>query len=357
VVARQLAAEGAGWLPGLGERLAAAGEQAELAIAAFEHRLREDVTPSGEAAAYAVGREAYDHRLHFEHALRPSSSELWRWGQHTLEETRQAAVQASAAAGFGTELHEGVKRLRALHPAGDPQADALRAVARARKWVEARGIMALPPAELRLLEMPATTQVLGGRIRFEAEDIVYVRSGAREVSGPELMVEVLQELCPGRLTHRSIARGLPDRVRQELGTPCATDGWALYGLDLAIDEGLVTTPAELFAVRLAQLHAAARAVIDIGLHTEGFTPVAATDLLVQLLPLGREEAVADVRRAAAWPTYSLAAAVGRREIVELKAAWRQRGTATDAAFHAELLSYGGLPISLARWGMDLGLEE
>ncbi|MBW8772854.1 MAG: DUF885 family protein, partial [Gemmatimonadetes bacterium] len=312
VIARQLAHDAATWFPELRERLASAGERAELAVAAFEHRLREDVTPSGEAGAYAIGREAYDNRLHFEHALRPSSSELWRWSQHTLEETRAAAVAAAVAAGLGEDLHGAARTLRTKHPAGDPQAEVLRGLARARKWVEAGNVMAFPPSELRVLEMPVTVQVLGGRVRFEPEDLVYIRPVV-VASAPELFVEVLLELCPGRLTHRSIARGLADPVRRALATPCATDGWALYGLDLAVELGLITAPSELFALRLAQLHAAARAVIDIGLHTEGFTPVAAVDLLLQLLPLEREEAVADVRRAAAWPTYSLAAAVGRRE--------------------------------------------
>ena len=361
LIARQLVTDAKGWLPGLGERLDGAAERAELAIASFEHRLREDVTSSGEATAYAIGREAYDHRLHFEHALRPASSELWRWSQHTLEESRTAAVQAAADAGLGDDLHQAVRKLRAAVPAGDTQAEVLRGLARARKWIEAAKVMPLPPAELRVLEMPATTQVLGGRVRFETEDIVYIRPTSSPTSAPELFVDVLLELCPGKLTHRSIARGLPDPVRRELATPCATDGWALYGLDLSLEQGLVVDPAERFAVRLAQLHAAARAVIDIGLHTEGFTPVAATDLLLQLLPLEREEALADVRRAAAWPTYSLAAAVGRREIVELRSAWAQgrRGAGTQELrdFHDALLSYGGLPISLARWGMDLGLEE
>ena len=129
-----------------------------------------------------------------------------------------------------------------------------------------------------------------------------------------------------------------------------------------MEQEFTTDPVELFAIRLAQLHAAARAVIDIGLHTEGFTPLAATDLLMQLLPIERGDAQADVRRACAWPTYSLAAAIGRREILELRDAWvsgpvGQRAGGRLKEFHAELLSYGGLPVSLARWGMDLGLEE
>jgi hypothetical protein len=53
--------------------------------------------------------------------------------------------------------------------------------------------------------------------------------------------------------------------------------------------------------------------------------------------------------------------VGRREILQLRDAWAQgrRGGGTQGlgGFHDALLQYGGLPISLARWGMDLGLEE
>ncbi|MEO6067563.1 MAG: DUF885 family protein [Gemmatimonadales bacterium] len=354
-VARQLALDASTWLPGLSEKLAGASERAELTVAALESRLREDMTPSAEPAAYAIGREAFDHRLHFEHALRPSSPELWRWSQHTIEESRTAAALAATQAGLGTDLHAAARNLRASRPAGDPQAEVLRGLARARKWVESSGLLALPPAELRLVDMPEHLQLLGGRVHFEAEDVVYIRTAS--ASAPELLVDVLLELCPGRLTHRSIARGLPDPVRRVLATPCATDGWALYGLDVALEQGFTTDPVEIFAIRLAQLHAAARAVIDIGLHTEGFTPLAATDLLMQLLPLERADAQADVRRACAWPTYSLAAAVGRREILELREAWRSGGQAVGRSFHDALLTYGGLPISLARWGMDLGLEE
>lgn len=364
-VARQLAAEASMWLPGLGEKLAAATERAELAIAALESRMREDMTPSPESGAYAIGREAYDHRLHFEHALRPSSPELWRWSQHTLEEARRTAVTAAVAAGLGDDLHVAVKKLRAQRPASDPQAEVLRALARVRTWIEGSGVLTLPPAELRILEMPEHLQLLGGRLRFDLEDLVYIRPASAltpSVSAPEYLVDVLLELCPGKLAHRSIARGLKDPVRRVLATPCATDGWALYGLDIALEHGLTTDPVEIFAIRLAELHAVARGVIDIGLHTEGFTPVAATDLLLQLLPLEHSEARADVRRACGWPTYSLAAAVGRREILELRGAWAQGQSGAGAQegwrdFHEALLSYGGLPISLARWGMDLGLEE
>jgi uncharacterized protein (DUF885 family) len=47
--------------------------------------------------------------------------------------------------------------------------------------------------------------------------------------------------------------------------------------------------------------------------------------------------------------------VGRRELLRLREAYRAREGAafTPRRFHDELLQYGGLPVALARWGMDL----
>jgi uncharacterized protein (DUF885 family) len=69
----------------------------------------------------------------------------------------------------------------------------------------------------------------------------------------------------------------------------------------------------------------------------------------------RRNAEAEVRRYCAMPTYNMSYAVGRREILRLRDSYRERaGSEYRAAeFHAELLTYGGLPVSLARWGMGL----
>jgi uncharacterized protein (DUF885 family) len=76
---------------------------------------------------------------------------------------------------------------------------------------------------------------------------------------------------------------------------------------------------------------------------------------VEHLAVDREEAMEMVRRASARPTYALADAVGRRELLALRDAWRAEAGpgAPLRAFHDEVLSYGGLPVSLIRWGMGL----
>ena len=85
------------------------------------------------------------------------------------------------------------------------------------------------------------------------------------------------------------------------------------------------------------------------------TPAEAVDYMVEHLPIERSSAEAEVRRYCAWPTYQLCYAVGRRELLRLRDAYaRPRWLSISrAAFHDELMGYGGLPVSLASWGMGL----
>jgi uncharacterized protein (DUF885 family) len=101
---------------------------------------------------------------------------------------------------------------------------------------------------------------------------------------------------------------------------------------------------------------AVRIELDIALHTRGLAPSAAVQRLVERIPMERAAAEGEVRRYCAMPTYQLSYALGRRELLELREAWRRN--AGDSAglrpFHDAVLGYGGLPPSLARWGMGLG---
>jgi hypothetical protein len=65
--------------------------------------------------------------------------------------------------------------------------------------------------------------------------------------------------------------------------------------------------------------------------------------------MDRAAALALVRRTAAAPTYTLCAAVGRRELLRVR-----EGFPSAAAFAAAVRPYGGLPVSLMRWGLGLG---
>jgi uncharacterized protein (DUF885 family) len=95
--------------------------------------------------------------------------------------------------------------------------------------------------------------------------------------------------------------------------------------------------------------------LDIGLHTRGLRPQDAMDELVKRVPVTKRQAEADVRRFCETPALALSDAVGRRALRDLRDAARtQRGDGFSLrAFHDEVLSYGGIPVSLIRWGMGI----
>jgi uncharacterized protein (DUF885 family) len=91
-------------------------------------------------------------------------------------------------------------------------------------------------------------------------------------------------------------------------------------------------------------------VVDVGLHCGGMTPREAVDLLVTRAHLERPNAEAEVRRYCATPTQPMSYLIGRREILALREACRDRAGRhfSLGEFHDALLSYGGIPVGLVR---------
>ena len=119
----------------------------------------------------------------------------------------------------------------------------------------------------------------------------------------------------------------------------------MYAEELMYETGFHTSPAERFFSRLALLWRALRIPLDIGVHTAALTFDSAVRLLAERLRVPMREA----------PAYQLAYAIGRREFLSLRDAYRKRAGAdfSLSAFHADVLAYGVIPVSLARWGLGL----
>ena len=97
-------------------------------------------------------------------------------------------------------------------------------------------------------------------------------------------------------------------------------------------------------------------VLDVGLHTGQVSFADGVRMIEQRLHYSRAHAEAEVRRTCATPAYQLAYAVGRRELKALRDDFRRAAGAdyTARRFHEAVLGYGGLPVSLMRWGLGLG---
>jgi hypothetical protein len=364
-----------GVAPDLAGELQQAGEDALKALVSFGAALRNEIEPHHDPHAFAIGEEQFSRRLQHEHALNAGAGELWRYGVRLQEEvTLQLAAQAEQLG--ESSWRDLVDRLRDDTPAAEQLLPTYRAeIERAGGFVTGRNLLAVPDTRVELV---ATPTHLASMVPFAAYEPppVYLtgRSGRFYVTKPnpllppELLAQqrrghcrhaipamVVHEVYPGHHLQLVTMQQLGSEVRRHVWSPVMVEGWAVYCEQLMADAGYYqTSEARLFQL-VNLLWRAIRIVLDIGLHTRGMTPADATDYMVQHLPIERANAEAEVRRYCAWPTYQLCYAVGRRELLSLREAYRQRhGTGINLRqFHDELMRYGGIPVSLARWGMGL----
>ena len=353
------------------EEVDQAAADAEAALTRFSLALKTELAASDDIQAFAVGEEQFNRRLHFEHALQSSAPELWRYGMHLVEEVEASLEQIAQDLEPGTSWRTLVERFRQQAPASGDLITAYRAaMERARGFVEHHSLAFIPEAPLDVVATPDFLRPLipfaayspPGAFSSDRTGRFYVtpQSGAQPGitrSAHELPSMALHEGYPGHHLHMVTSQSLPSMVRRLLWSPASVEGWALYCEDMMGERGYYE-PAERLFQKVHLLWRAVRILLDVGLHTRNMSPGAALVYLMEKVPLDPAEALAEVRRYCGGATYPMCYAVGRRDILALRSSFLQRNRdgASLRAFHDELLSYGGLPVSLARWGMGLSEE-
>jgi uncharacterized protein (DUF885 family) len=359
----------------LQERFNAAAGAALEGLKRFGTALRDEIEPSPEPQSFAIGEEQFNRRLHYEHALEAGAPELWRYGLHLQEET-EGELASLARELAQRPWRELVDELRGDAPEPGALLGAYRAeLDRAHRFVEDEGLATVPAGQVEVVPTPAFLASLVPFAAYEPPPIYLGEQVGRFYVTPPnpklppaaieqqrrghcrhaIPAMVVHEAYPGHHLQLLTAQGLGSEVRRHLWTPVMVEGWALYCEQLMRETGYYPTPEVRLFQLVNLLWRAVRVVLDVGLHTRGMTPVEAVSYMVEHLPIERTSAEAEVRRYCAYPTYQLCYAVGRRELLRLRDDYRAREGAAYTArrFHDDLLSYGGLPVSLARWGMDL----
>jgi uncharacterized protein (DUF885 family) len=323
-------------------------------------------------AAFAIGTAQFDFRLHYEHALRETAPELLRFGEALVRTQEEELARRAEALAPGVPWRDLVKRLRREHPPrGALVAGYAEAMERARRFVAEHDLMTIPAGKLEVLATPPFMEPL---IPFAAYDppsafgegrtgwfYVSVPDEARlrEHSVHELATTALHEGYPGHHVQFLAAQAQPSPVRKVVTTALSLEGWALYCEQMMGEEGFYARPEEAFFQQVHLLWRAVRVVLDVRLQTRGMTVEQAVQYLMEMLDLARPSAEAEVRRYCCNPGNALCYAVGCHEMMRLRQDWRRRAGASSSLkrFHDEVLSYGGLPVSLMRWGMGLGESE
>jgi hypothetical protein len=361
--------------PGVADPLKQAGQSALQALVAFGTALRHDIEPSSDPQSFAIGEDQFTRRLQHEHALMASGPELWRYGMRLQEEVT-AEIVALAGRVDQRPWREVVDELRNDAPPVEQLLTSYRQeIDRATNFVLEYDLVTMPDAPLDVVPTPAFLAALVPFAAYEPPPIYLAdRTGRFYVTAPDpslppeifaqqrrghcrhgIPAMVSHEAYPGHHLQLVTAQGLSSEVRRHIWTPVMVEGWALYSEQLMNEkEYYAGDEARLFQL-VNLLWRAVRIVLDVGLQTRGMTPAEAVEYMVEHLPIERSSAEAEVRRYCAWPTYQLCYAVGRRELLRLRDAYMEReGSAYRARrFHDELMSYGGLPVSMASWGMGL----
>ncbi|HET6578412.1 MAG TPA: DUF885 domain-containing protein [Gemmatimonadales bacterium] len=373
----QLAATLGADTPDLQEDLRTAAGSALEGLKRFGTALRDEIEPDADPHAFAIGEEQFARRLHFEHAVVAGAAELWRYGISLQEETTAGLVALAAELG-SRPWRELVDTLRDDAPAADELLGIYREeLDRARGFVVEQDLALVPSTPVDVVATPSFLAALVPFAAYEPPPIYLpAQRGRFYVTRPDpslpaeaaaqqrrghcrhgIPAMVVHEAYPGHHLQLVTAQELGSEVRRHLWTPVMVEGWALYCEQLMEEAGYYRTPEQRLFQLVNLLWRAIRIVLDVGLHTRGMTTREAVDYMVKHLPIERRSAEAEVRRYCAWPTYQLCYAVGRRELLRLRDDYREAAGAAfePRRFHDTLLGYGGLPISLARWGM--GFEE
>jgi uncharacterized protein (DUF885 family) len=162
------------------------------------------------------------------------------------------------------------------------------------------------------------------------------------------------EGIPGHFLQLSIANHLDDEIRRQHADTVFIEGWALYGEELLMREGLYpdNSAAQGQVLRLSR-YRAARIGVDVNLQTGRWTFEQAVQYFMEAGGLDREAAEGEAAGAASNPSQKISYITGKWQIMRLLGRYRDKqGTNFRlGAFHDQLISYGSLPVSVIEWLM------
>jgi len=365
--------------PGDDDEFPAACAEAEQALGLFADLLltaKYEGETEGEAADFAIGEDAFNFRLQYEHALRATAPELWRYGHQLIDEVEAELTELAEEIEPGVAWPDLVEKLRKVHPPGHQLVAAYAAeMDRSRRFVDNQGLIDIPDGVLEVVETPDFLRPIipfaayqpPGAFSEDRTGWFYITPPADDAD-PEELERFLRDHCVHELACTALHEGYPGHhlqflsahaqpriVRKVIGSPVTVEGWALYCEEMMGEAGFYSTLEERFFQRLALLWRGVRIVADVGLHTRGMSIDEAVDLLVTRVHFDADHASAEVRRYCAHPAYQVCYAVGRRELRSLRDAYKEAegDDYSLSRFHKEVLKYGGLPVSFMRWGMGL----
>lgn len=160
------------------------------------------------------------------------------------------------------------------------------------------------------------------------------------------------EGIPGHFMQFSIAYHNPDYIRHVQGDGVFAEGWAFYGEEMLMREGLYEDdPGARKQVIHLMRHRATRIGVDVGLATGAMSLPQAIAYFEKNAGIDYDTARGEATRFAMGPGQAIDYQIGKTQIETLQTLVENREGAsfTQRSFHDRLLSYGTVPYSTVRY--------
>jgi len=353
-------------VPTLASDLEAASQAAASALSEYLDYLKMDLLP-GAKDEFAVGRQTFEKKLHWEHMLDLSVDQLRDFGQRAFHDTERALRELAEKVDPRKTWPELVEEARNDHPRADQLFHAYEEeLARLRHFVADHQLLTIPANEkLELVPTPAFSRstipyaAYMPPAPFEERQVgQFWVTPIDTTAAPERQVAQLKEHCYGTLPLIALHEAYPGHhlqlvfsnnvsspLRKHISSSLFAEGWALYCEQLMGEAGYYRDwKPRLFQLK-DQLWRAARVILDVELQTGRMTVDQAVHLLVNQVHLSEAAATTEVRRYAMTPTQPMSYLAGKQQILDLRAEF---SSLPRKEFHDRLLSSGTIPLTLVR---------
>ncbi len=321
-------------------------------------------------AEFALGREGFEGMLREGEGLPLEIAEVVAAGEKDLRHNRRVFQELCGRIVPGVAPQRAMKELaRRSHPGEDPLDLARRTMEELWCFVEERGLVTLPSADLPGVETmprwmrwavaaleapgPFASRTTSARYYITPVDAEGMSSLFQEQGTPlhpsYLQVVTGHEVIPGHHLHALHLRRVESRAQRLFSTTYHFwEGWAHYSEELLAEEGF-DDPVFLLMQRKAALERDARLLCSVGLHVEGWSLDEATSFIADRALLDPATARREAVRGTFDPQY-LGYTLGKLLLRSLREEMRRfHGSRFDLCdFHDRILSAGAPPISLLR---------
>jgi uncharacterized protein DUF885 len=355
------------------------------AVAAAAFREFQSYLSTGLAADatgdYACGGEALDLLIRRGHWLKMDAAAVLALGREHLA-VAESRLQAEASRLGSTDWRTDLRSLSDRHP---PAREYYRRFGevweQAQALVEAHRLVTWPDYPIRFVPQPAWVREAAPHLYFlfYRAPAAFDRVPVVDYLVPPIELEMPpdEQLRRLRATNDSVIKlnhvihhgGLghhlqnwyayhqtASRVGRIAAVDCASrialfcggtmaEGWACYATDLMDEIGFLT-PLERLSQAHTRLRMAARAIVDVQLHTRAWTVDEAAQFYYDAAGLAPDGARAEAVKNSMFPGTALMYLVGDDLIHRLRAEMQARQGFTLRNFHDRLLSYGSLPVAL-----------